>query len=83
VGAEQSACRIVRHKTISEIVSELKQSANVLADFGVEVALSAIIKAFERKGLLEENNDIELVGFFIDNNGSLIASNVNINKPNL
>lgn len=83
MGAEQSACRVIRHKTISEIASELKQSGNVLADFGVEIALSAIIKAFERKGMIEENNDIELTGFFIDNKVNLIASNVSIDKPSL
>jgi hypothetical protein len=81
VGSENSGNRVIKNKTISDLVSELKKTGNVLADFGVEVALSTVIKAFERKGLLEENNDMDETGFFIDDKTKKIrASNLQINE---
>ena len=76
IGAEKSGCRIIKHKTISEIVTELKESGNVMAEFGVDIALSMILKEFERRQLVEENMDIDLTGFFIDDKGQLIASGI-------
>jgi hypothetical protein len=76
VGAQKSGCRIIKHKTIAEIVTELKESGNVMADFGVEIALSMILKEFERKGLVEENTDMEISGFFHNESGGLFTSNI-------
>lgn len=82
IGAEKSGCRIIKHKTVSEIITELKESNNVMADFSTDVALSMILKEFERKELVEENTDMDLVGFFLDNKKNLIASNIDIIQPN-
>ncbi len=47
-----------------------------MADFGVDIALSMILKELERKGLIEENTDMEISGFFTDCNNKLFASNI-------
>lgn len=80
-GMEGSACVTTRNKTIGESVDELRQSGNVMADFGVDIALAMILKEYERKGLIEENQDMDLSGFFHDQNKKLIVSNVNTTQP--
>ena len=56
-GSEQSGNFTIKHKTLSEIVSELK-NGNALSEYGLDVALTAQIKGFEKAGLLEVNDDM-------------------------
>jgi len=51
-GLEASGCITAKHKTLSEVVSSLK-NCNALIDRGIEIALQTQIKGFERAGLLE------------------------------
>ena len=46
-GSEPSGCFTARHKTLSEIVSLLK-NGNALIDRGIEIAVQAQIKGFEK-----------------------------------
>lgn len=75
-GSEKSGCFTCRHRTLSEIVAHLK-NGNALTEKGIEIALQAQIKGFERAGLLEEDDTMDFVGFF-PYDGKIIASNVTI-----
>jgi hypothetical protein len=75
-GLEPSGCFTARHKTLSEIVCLLK-NGNALTDKGVEIALQAQIKGFERAGLLEVNDSMDYTGFFPCDN-KIISSNIKI-----
>jgi hypothetical protein len=75
-GSEESGNFTVKCKTIPEIVSELK-NGNALCDTGIEVAINAQIKGFEKAGQLEINEDMEYSGFFLDDSCTkIIASKV-------
>ena len=79
-GSEPSDCFTARHKTLCEIVSLLK-NGNALIDRGIEIALQAQIKGFERAGLLEVNDNMDYTGFFPsfhDGNRNIISSNIKI-----
>ena len=55
------------------------KNGNALIDRGIEVALQAQIKGFERAGLLEVNDSMDYTGFFpCDNNKKIISSNIKI-----
>jgi hypothetical protein len=77
-GSEQSGNFTIKHKTLSEIVSELK-NGNALSEYGLDVAIIAQIKGFEKAGLLEVNDDMNYTGFFSsEDNNQIIASNVDV-----
>ena len=77
-GSEQSGNFTVKHKTLSEIVAELK-NGNALSERGIDVAITAQIKGFEKAGRLEVNDDINYTGFFpSEDNNHIIPSNVDI-----
>ncbi len=71
-GSEDSGNFTVKHKTLSEIATELKQS-NALCENGLDVALIAQIKGFEKFGLLTIDDDIDYIGFFPEGSNRLIA----------
>jgi hypothetical protein len=61
-GSEPSGNFTIKQKTIAEIVAELK-NGNALCDNGLDIAINAQIKGFEKNGLLEINDDIKLYRF--------------------
>jgi hypothetical protein len=81
-GSEQSGNFTIKHKTLSEIVSGLK-NGNALCEYGLDVALTAQIKGFEKAGRLEVNDDMNYTGFFpSEGNNQIIVSNVDIADVN-
>ena len=81
-GSEQSGNFTLRHKSLAEIVNRLKQT-EALTDRNLDVAMIAQIKGFEKAGLLEENDDIDITGFFPGSESctSIIYSGVDIPEP--
>jgi len=79
-GSEPSGNFIVKQKTIAEIVTELK-NGNALCEMGIDVAITAQIKAFEKAGKLEINDDMGYSGFFTNEAKHLIiSSNVDVQE---
>jgi hypothetical protein len=79
-GSEPSGNFTIKHKTISEIVAELK-NGNALSENGLDIAINAQIKGFEKDGLLEVNDDMNYTGFFTNNdsnNSQIIPSGIHI-----
>jgi len=77
-GSEPSGNFTIKQKTIAEIVAELK-NGNALCDNGIDVAITAQIKGFEKAGLLEVNDDMSYTGFFTnDNSSQIIPSGIQI-----
>jgi hypothetical protein len=79
-GIESSGCFVIKHKSISDIVNRLKDG-NALNDKGIDIAIQAQIKGFERAKLLEIDNTIDYIGFFPiwnDNKYEIISSKVDI-----
>jgi hypothetical protein len=77
-GSEPSGNFTLKQKTLSQIISILKET-QALTDKNLDVALIAQIKGFEKSGLLEENDDTEYIGFLpTENNNGIICSNVDI-----
>lgn len=77
-GSEQSGNFTAKHKTLSEIVGELK-NGNALCERGIDVALIAQIKGFEKAERLEVNDDINYTGFFPgEDSEQIIVSNIDI-----
>jgi hypothetical protein len=75
-GSEPSGNFTIRHKTLSEIVGELK-NGNALHEYGLDIAITAQIKGFEKAGLLEINDDIDYTGFFPgEGNKHIISSGI-------
>jgi len=71
-----------KQKTLSEIIQLLRNLGYVLSD-GADMALAGMIQAFKENKLIENNEDIEWVGFFHDKvNNRIIASNLEIRQPN-
>ena len=60
----------------------LKDSGYVLGD-GSDSELSAIINAYKEEKLIEDNEDLDLTGFFIGKDNKIIATNIDINKPSI
>ena len=81
-GSEQSGNFTLRHKSLAEIVNRLKQT-EALTDRNLDAAMIAQIKGFEKAGLLEENDDIDITGFFPGSESctSIIYSGVDIPEP--
>jgi hypothetical protein len=78
IGSERSGCFTIKHKSLSEIVSVLK-NGNALAERGIDIALQGQIKGLERSELLEVNDSMNYTGFFpCGNNNKIISSNVDI-----
>lgn len=77
-GSEPSGNFTVKQKTISEIVAEMK-NGNALCENGLDVAITAQSKGFEKVGLLEINDDMSYTGFFpSEDSRQIMASNVEI-----
>jgi hypothetical protein len=77
-GSEPSGCFIARHRSLYEIISLLK-NGNALTDRGIEIALQAQIKGFEKAGLLDVNDSMDYTGFFPSaTNNKIISSNIRI-----
>jgi hypothetical protein len=77
-GSEPSGNFATKHKTISEIVGELK-NGNALCENGIDVAIIAQIKGFEKAGMLETSDDMSCTGFFTnDSNTQIIPSGIDI-----
>jgi hypothetical protein len=77
-GSEPSGNFTIKHKTISEIVAELK-NGNALCENGIDVAVIAQIKGFEKAEMLEINDDMNYTGFFTnDSNSQIIPSGIDI-----
>ena len=70
------------HKTLPGIMHSLKDSGYVLGD-GSDSELSAIINAYKEEKLIEDNEDLDLTGFFIGKDNKIIATNIDINKPSI
>jgi hypothetical protein len=70
-----------KHKTLSAIIQSLRDSGYVLSD-GADLALAALVQAYRERELIEENEDIEYIGFFKIGD-KIIASNVQIKKPEI
>jgi hypothetical protein len=71
------------HKTLSEIMSGLKDLGYVYAE-GAEGALGVMVQAYKQRKLIEDNEDMDVTGFFIvgeGNNKKIIPSNVEIIEP--
>ena len=52
------------HKTLSEILNDLKDLGYVLKD-GAEGALGTMVQAFKENKIIEDNEDMDFTGFFI------------------
>lgn len=69
------------HKTLSEIVQCLKDSGYVLGD-GADKALNALLWGYAERNIIEDNVEMNYVGFFTDKENNIIASNIDILEPN-
>lgn len=70
----------LNHKTLAEIVQSLRDLGYVLSD-GADMALAAMVQAYKENKLIEDNEDIEYIGFFTDKDNKIIASNIDIVEP--
>ena len=68
------------HKTLSEILSGLRDLGYVLSD-GADTALGAMVQAYKESKEIEDNDDMEYIGFFTDKDNKIIASNIEIKEP--
>jgi hypothetical protein len=66
------------HKTLSEILSGLRDRGYVFAD-GAEGALGTMVQAFKKRRLIEDNDAMDYTGFFIVDK-KIIASNIEIKQ---
>jgi hypothetical protein len=57
-GSEPSGNFTIRHKTLSEIAAELK-NGNALHEYGLDIAITAQIKGFEKAGSLVKLSRIQ------------------------
>ena len=64
------------HKTLTEIMSGLRDLGYVFGD-GAEGALGTMLQAFKEDKLIEDNQDMDFIGFFIVDK-KIIASNIEI-----
>lgn len=78
-GMEKSACFTVRQKTKAQIVNIVKDFA--LTEYGIDVAINAQILGFEKEGRLEVDDEISYDGFFLDKDGKIFASHIEIQEP--
>ncbi len=77
-GSEPSGNFTLKQKTIAEIAAELK-NGNALCEYGIDVAITAQIKGFEKAEKLATNDDMSYTGFFTnDGNSQIIPSGVDI-----
>jgi hypothetical protein len=74
-GCQPSSNFTIRHKSLPQIIAQLKQS-EALTDKNLDNAMIAQIKGFEQAGLLEENDDLDYTGFFPIGDREIICSNV-------
>lgn len=68
------------HKTLSEILSNLRDLGYVLSD-GAEGALGAMVQAYKESKQIVDNEDMDYIGFFTDKDNKIIASNIKITDP--
>ena len=76
-GSEPSGNFTLKQKSLSEIVARLKET-DALCDKNIDNALIAQIKGFEQRGLLEVNDDLDYIGFFLDSNDKIIVSGIEV-----
>ena len=76
-GSEPSGNFTIRHKSLPQIIAQLKQS-EALTEKNLDNAMIAQIKGFEQVGLLEENDDLDYTGFFPIDGREIICSNLDI-----
>jgi hypothetical protein len=76
-GSEPSGNFTIKHKSLPQIIAQLKQS-EALTDKNLDNAMIAQIKGFEQAGLLEENDDLDYTGFFPIGDREIIYSNIDI-----
>ena len=50
---------------------------------GAEGALGAMVQAWKETKLIEDNEEMDYVGFFTDKDNKIIASNIEIKEPDL
>jgi hypothetical protein len=70
------------HKTLTEIMSGLRDLGYVFGD-GAEGALGTMVQAFKENKLIEDNEDMDFIGFFVvgkDKDKEIIASNIEIKE---
>ncbi len=70
------------HKTLSEILSNLRDLGYVMTD-GAEGALGAMVQAYKESKEIEDNEDMDYIGFFTDKDNKIIASNIEIIDPSI
>lgn len=70
------------HKTLSEIMSGLRDLGYVFGD-GAEGALGTMVQAFKEDKLIEDNQDMDFIGFFVADNKKIIASNIEIKQQHV
>jgi hypothetical protein len=76
-GSEPSGNFTIKQKTRSEIVTRLKDGL-ALCESGIDIAINSQVLAFEKQNLIEINEDMSEVGFFLDENDKIRVSNVKI-----
>ena len=69
-----------KHKTLAEILQGLRDLGYVLSDSS-DTALGAMVQAYKENKQIEDNEDIEYIGFFTDKDNKIIASNLEIKQP--
>ena len=77
-GSEPSGNFTLKQKSLSEIVIARLKETDALCDKNIDNALIAQIKGFEQRGLLEVNDDLDYIGFFLDSNDKIIASGIEV-----
>ena len=68
------------HKTLSEILSNLRDLGYVLTD-GAEGALGTMVQAYKESKQIVDNEDMDYIGFFTDKDNKIIPSNIEIKDP--
>ena len=63
-------------------MSGLRDLGYVFGD-GAEGALGTMVQAFKEEKLIEDNQDMDFIGFFIADNKKIIASNIEIKQQHL
>lgn len=76
-GSEPSGNFTLKQKSLSEIVARLKET-DALCDKNIDNALIAQTKGFEQRGLLEVNDDMDYIGFFLDGNDKILSSGIEV-----
>ena len=71
---------IQKHKTLSEILSNLRDLGYVMGD-GAEGALSAMVQAYKESYDIVNDEELDYEGFFINKDNQIFTSKVKIKEP--